>query len=108
MTEQLLNIKEAAEYLGIGEKAVKDLVEAGEIPAYKIGGAFLRFKKSQLASAKASLYGKERPHYSEKAKVKAKTAGASASDLGDFLYFNDFYILSFLVIIAAIVLMIAT
>ncbi len=107
MAEHLLNIREAAEYLGIGERAVKELVDAGELPAYKIGGAFLRFKKNQLVSARAALYGKANSEVPA-VDVKAVSDGDMMDAVKDFFYFNDFYILSVVTIIIAIVLIVAT
>ena len=48
MPEKLLTIGEVAEYLKISEEEVKRLVDIGEIPAYRIGGSFLRFRKEQI------------------------------------------------------------
>ncbi len=52
MSEKLLNTKEIAKYLGISIKEVEGLVATGRLPAYKIGGTFLRFKREH-ADAKA-------------------------------------------------------
>ena len=106
MEEHLLNIREAAAYLGIGERSLKELADKGRIPAYKIGGTFLRFKKSQLEVLKADFAARaqRKPPLREAAPVQAGTLDG----FKDFLYFNDFYILSVIVIILAVVLMIAT
>jgi len=106
MSDNLLNIREAAQYLGISEKRIKELVDKGELPAYKIGGSFLRFKKSQMGVLKAALY--KRPRKNDAAPPRIEAAPARAEAIKDFLYFNDFYILSVIVIIIAVVLMIAT
>ncbi len=105
MNEHLLNIREAAEYLGIGERRVKELVDKGEIPAYKLGGALLRFKKSQLAIVKTALHARTKREPQEK---ETEFIHTKSDKLKDFLYFNDFYILSIVVIVIAVVLMIAT
>jgi len=108
-TEHLLNIREAAEYLGVGEKIVRDMVDAGALPAYKIGGSFLRFKKSQLVLSKAAITknvsGEVARQRTQGSAVK--TYGLSDA-LRDFLYFNDFYIISAIVIAIAVLLMIVT
>jgi excisionase family DNA binding protein len=104
-SDRLLNIREAAEYLGIGERAIKEMVDSGTLPAYRIGGAFLRFKKSQLAIIKTEKRGKKR----ESSKVIAPPSGSDDIDsVKDFIYYNDFYILSAVVIVIAVVLMVAT
>jgi len=88
MANKLLTVREAAEVLGLTEKQVIDFVEEGVIPAYKIAGEFLRFRADQIQQLKA----------------KFKPAGKQKDynfreRLSDFLYFNDFYILSIVVIV---------
>lgn len=90
--EKLLTVREVSLILGISEKEVIELAESGKIPAYKIAGVYLRFKLSQIkevaesfkkVSRNSSLYQKD----SFKDKVI------------DFFYFNDFYIVSFIIIL---------
>lgn len=129
MPEHLLNIKEVAEYLGVSEEEVKRLVDIGEIPAYKIGDSFLRFRKEQIDAVKQEIsdvekkdpnrvevkldaLGRETHVYTESEKeAKRKIPEARQYDynfaekIQDFLYYNDFYILS-AIIIAALLLII--
>ena len=55
MTSKLLNIRDVAKYLNITEKEVIELAESGAIPAYKVGGVYLRFKKEQLDGIKHKI-----------------------------------------------------
>ena len=55
MNDRLLNIGEVAHYLDLPEKAVKELVEKGDLPAYKIGGVLLRFKREQVEEFRKRL-----------------------------------------------------
>jgi len=83
--EKLLTVRDVALTLEISEKDVLDLAESGKIPAYKVGGVYLRFKKEQVDEYKKTLAG---PHHKS-----AKKATASPLDgIRDFFYFNDFYI----------------
>lgn len=126
MHEKLLNIKEVAEYLKISEDAVKGLVSKGEMPAYKIGGLLLRFKKEQVEQYRnrAASGGKEASaayanrlegHLDSFAKGRRgranrrvfKKQGETVSysfieRLEDFLYYNDFYILSLILLVLVI------
>ena len=122
MPEKLLSIKEVAEYLKISEEEVKRLVDIGEIPAYKIGNTFLRFRKEQIDAIKIEISEFEK-NDKEHVKVAPADRGVSgqppagvesgarrnaslasqydytfAERVKDFLYFNDFYILSFIII----------
>lgn len=40
--EKLWTVRDVSIFLGISEKEVIDLAESGAIPAYKIGGVYLR------------------------------------------------------------------
>ena len=96
---KLITVREAAKELGIDEQEVIDLAEDGKIPAYKIGGVYLRFKPEQVQEAKRRL-GKI---------IKKQSAKISfAERLEDFFYFNDFYILSLLIIIALLIIIFRT
>jgi excisionase family DNA binding protein len=95
--EKLLNVRDVSIILGISEKEVLDLAESGAIPAYKIGGVYLRFKKEQIQEYKKSF---------KSVSPKGHTlAGYPLKDrLSDFFYFNDFYILTILIIILLFVI----
>lgn len=93
--EKLLNIRDVAIILGISEKEVIDLAETGQIPAYKIGGVYLRFKRQQIEEYRKRLgLPIKRNLTSHNYLFKDK--------LNDFLYFNDFYILSAIIILLII------
>ena len=122
MPEKLISIKEVADYLKVSEEEVKRLVDSGEIPAYKIGDTFLRFRKEQIdaikseiseieekepARAKPTLDQKGRvthPYTQMERDIKLREPATRRYDytiaerVKDFFYFNDFYILSFILI----------
>ena len=129
MVEKLLSITEVARYLDIPEDEVKKLVDKGDLPAYKIGGVLLRFKQEQIEAyrrrrdsdmmAEKALSRDrgikrnsgladidERRLRADAGKPPSKTgitAYTAWEKLEDFLYYNDFYILS-LILLALIVL----
>lgn len=90
--EKLLTVREVASLLGISEKEVIDLAESGAIPAYKVGGVYLRFKKEQVKDLR-------RLSSVTAAKVVAKQRPSFKDRVSDFFYFNDFYILTAILII---------
>lgn len=47
MTDQIMTIKEVADYLKVNERTVYRMASAGKIPAFKVGGAW-RIKVSEL------------------------------------------------------------
>ena len=89
--EKLLTIREASVLLGVSEKEVIELAEKGSIPAYKIGGVYLRFKRQQIEDVKKKL------RLSSQKELHLQKY-SSWERLSDFFYFNDFYILSSLII----------
>ncbi len=89
MTSKLLTIREAANYLNVTEKEVVDLAESGVIPAYKVGGVYLRFKKEQLDLVKDKI----KPNQS-----LVSIEGTFTERVRDFIYHNDFYIFSLILI----------
>ena len=97
--EKLLTVREAAIMLDVSERAVMDLVDEGKLSAYKIGGVYLRFKKDQLDSYKESTGGLSREKQKEK-------LGPFKDRAADFFYFNDFYIVSAIVIAVIIFIII--
>ena len=82
--KKFLTSKEAADYLGVPEPELQEIVQKGKLPAYKIGGVYTRFRLDDLNS-----YGRRFPKRPGHAQM------ASVSDrIKDFFYFNDFYIYS--------------
>ncbi len=89
--EKLLTIREVSHILGVSEKEVIELSEKGVIPAYRIGGVYLRFKHHQIDDYKKKI----KPIHKNNHGLKP----SAQEQLSDFFYFNDFYILSGLIIV---------
>ena len=122
MPEKLMTIRDVAEYLKVSEDEVKRLVDDGHILAYKIGGTFLRFRKEQVDAVKIEIdeFEAKEPEHSKEVhdpkarrvhtysnledEIKSKEPAVRQYDytvlerIRDFFYFNDFYIISFLII----------
>jgi len=126
MEEKLLNISEVAEYLKLKRDQVEALVASGDLPAYKIGGTLLRFKKDQIERfrrKRTSALAEKKMESFEQEGLQQTSSGAGAyivpgsrpgggysrhagairygfwERLEDFLYYNDFYILSFIILV---------
>ncbi|MBL8012622.1 MAG: helix-turn-helix domain-containing protein [Candidatus Omnitrophica bacterium] len=89
--EQFITVRETAQVLGISEKKVMDLIETQKLQAYRIADQFLRLKKSEVLAVRKS-------GDVENENVKFEYTGGER--LFDFFYFNDFYIVSLLIIVA--------
>lgn len=92
--EKLLTVRDVSLILGLSEKEVIDLVEAGLLPAYKVGGVYLRFKRQQIEEYRKQGY---LLPLQPKQKINLRDR------IRDFFYFNDFYILSILVILLLLI-----
>jgi len=96
--EKLWTTAEAAKFLGIGEGDVEQLVQEGKLTGYKLGGQFLRFRPEQVKGLKAKLGGHAfRAHDAQAPALRWRER------VRDFLYFYDFYILSFFLLIGVMV-----
>lgn len=96
--EKLLTIREVALILNITEKEVIELAENQVVPAYRIGGVYLRFKHQQIEEYKRKI----KPLVSQNNPSK----GNSFKDkIIDFIYFNDFYILSVLIVAVIVIIL---
>lgn len=89
MGSQYITVRETAQLLGVSEKKVTDLIEGGQLQAYKIADQFLRLKRSEVMQIRTS---------GQVVSENVKHEYTSAERLKDFFYFNDFYIFSALVI----------
>ncbi len=89
--KKFLTVREAAGYLGISEDELEVMVEKDKIPTYKIGGVYTRLSLDDL-----NIYRRKIPR-----RPSGQESGRHfiADDIKDFFYFNDFYILSCIVII---------
>lgn len=95
--EKFLTVRDVSSILGVSEKEIVDLVETGSLPAYRIGGVYLRFKKAQVFEFK-----NKSPAFSPQ--PSRHPAYPFKDRLGDFIYFNDFYILAAIVIVSLLVI----
>lgn len=97
--DKLLTVRDVSLILGVSEKEVMDLAEKGIMPAYKIGGVYLRFKLQQVEEFRKTLKAQQRP-FGSPSKLKA----TFKDKISDFFYFNDFYILSILLILLILII----
>ncbi|MBI2104738.1 MAG: helix-turn-helix domain-containing protein [Candidatus Omnitrophica bacterium] len=87
--EKLWTTSEVAQFLGVTELDVEELVRQGKLTGYKLGGQFLRFRPGQVQALKGTV--SFRPYVGRPA---VERAGAWRQRMRDFLYFYDFYLVS--------------
>mgnify|MGYP001613283405 CR=1 FL=1 len=98
MTEKFLTVRDVSLILAISEKEVMDLVESKQLDAYRVGGVYIRFKQEQIAGFRKSF----KP--ASKHKIIASHKYVLKDRISDFFYFNDFYLLSVLIIALILVI----
>jgi excisionase family DNA binding protein len=87
MGERLLTVREVAVTLGVTEKDVLDLADKGLLKISKVGSGYIRFNREEVERVKKS------------GEFNESLPRASFRDsLVDFFYFNDFYLVAFLII----------
>jgi len=90
MQEKLFTTREVSHTLGISEKDVIELANKNLIPHFKVAGEFLRFRKEDILRIKPAI--KKKYNLPEK-------NYRSLEQVREFVYFNDFYLASAMVII---------
>ena len=89
-SDQFITVRETAQLLGISEKKVMDLVKEEKLKAYRIAEQFLRLKKNEVLNIRKS---------GTVAVENVQIEYSLAERVQDGLYFNDFYIMSLLIIV---------
>lgn len=90
MQEKLFTTREVSHTLGISEKEVINLADKNIIPHFKVAGEFLRFKKEDVLRVRSAI--KKKYNISER-------KDRSLERVREFIYFNDFYLVSVMIII---------
>jgi len=89
MSSQYITVRETAQILAVSEKKVMDLIEGGKLQAYKIADQFLRLKRNEVVDmlSTGQVVSENFAHaYTPRERVR------------DFFYFNDFYLISLIII----------
>ena len=87
--EKLWTTHEVAQFLGVTELDVEQLVEQGKLTGYKLGGQFLRFRPEQVQTLKGTL-----TFRSNAGKPVWRRTDSLSQQVRDFFYFYDFYLVS--------------
>ena len=87
---QYISVRETAQLLGISERKVMDMIDANELQAYKLANQFLRLKRAEVLVLQRS------------GSIKNETTEfpyTLTERIKDYFYFNDFYLVSGIIII---------
>lgn len=89
----MLTLDEVKNFLEVEQQVIEKFIQDEVLHAYKIGGVYIRFRKEEVLSLKYDVL------------LKKKSAGSSISfgqQLWNFWRFNNFYIVSVLIISALV------
>jgi len=89
MSSQYITVRETAQILAVSEKKVMDLIEGGNLQAYKIADQFLRLKRNEVVNMRST------GQVVSEIIAHSYTAGERVRD---FFYFNDFYLIALAII----------
>ena len=111
LKEEYLSSKEAADFLEINEEELKALVQKHQIPVHTVAGVFLRLKKKEIEDLKIK-WRIERELFPKRSEFfvhdNVVTKAGLGEKLGDFWYFNDFYILCSILIMLLLYTILST
>ena len=96
--EKLWTTEETAQYLGVTEADVEQLVRQGRLTAYKLGGRFVRFRPAQAQSLRGAV---------QPGPARRRSQGWW-QQARDFVYFYDFYLVSATCLAVLVVYLIAS
>ena len=89
MSSQYITVRETAQILAVSEKKVMDLIEGGNLQAYKIADQFLRLKRNEVVNILST---------GQVVSENITLSYTAGERVRDFFYFNDFYLIVFAVI----------
>ena len=92
----MLTLEEVKNFLEMNQSEVERSIQKGKLHAYKIGGTYLRFRKEEVLNLRFERH------------PPVEKAGSSASlfsRLRDFWRFNNFYIVSLVLVVVLIFFM---
>ena len=92
-SEKLLTLEEAARHLGVPADDLEAMIREKRIPAFRLDGHLLRVRWADVKGLRAS---------SPAGPPASEPSGARPSPwerIREFLYFNDFYLVAFLILL---------
>jgi excisionase family DNA binding protein len=87
----MLTLDEVKNFLEVEQQVIEKFIRDGALHAYKIGGVYIRFRKEEVLTLKYDVLLKHR---------STQSAVTFGQQLWNFWRFNNFYIISVLIIAA--------
>ena len=90
----MLTFEEVKSFLEIEQSELDKYLKQGKLKAYKIGGTYLRFRKEEVLNLRYEIQPK---------KAKSAQKVSFGAKLVEFWRFNNFYIVSILIVLSLII-----
>ncbi len=87
----MLTVEEVKSFLEIDQQELEKCLKRGKLHAYKIGGTYLRFRKEEVLNLRFEL---------QPQKNKGASKAPFSARIYDLWRFNNFYIISLMIVIA--------
>jgi excisionase family DNA binding protein len=84
-TSQFISVRETAQVMAITEKKVMDLIEEEKLQAYRIADKFLRLKRADVLKLRNT---------GDVVKENNQIPYTGSERITDFFHYNNFYLLS--------------
>ena len=99
--EKLLTLEEAARRLGIKPDDVEQMIQQGRLESFRLGGHLLRVRLGDVERlAGTTSAGRHQSSRSVGVSRRGRTGMGRLWDrVLDFFYFNDFYLVAFLILL---------
>lgn len=81
--EKLVTLEEAARRLGVPADDVEAMIREGKLASFRLGGNLLRLRVQDVEAARR--------------RAPRASGGRLLDRVRDFFYFNDFYLIAFLI-----------
>ena len=88
--EKLLTLEEAAQRLELPAEGIEDLILKGKLPSFRLAGNLLRFRLRDVETLRLDR---------QKRRLRRP---ALFERIYDFFYFNNFYLIAFLILLTLV------
>ncbi len=100
--EKLLTIEEAARRVQLPADDLEAMIRAGTLPAFRLGGSLLRVRLQDVDALRT-----QRSSQRKDSGLTVRRKVSFRDRILDFFYFNDFYVVAFLIILTLLALLFA-
>ena len=95
----MLTLEEVKNFLDIEQAQIEKFLQDGKLRAYKIGGTYIRFRKEEVLNLRFEIMPQ---------KTKLPKKASVGGRVLEFWRFNNFYILSILIVAALVAYFVKT